>query len=305
MNGTHRSQRHRGVSCRGPRAELHPRGPAQLGVSQSALSQTIRALEARLGFRLLNRTTRSVSLTEVGERLLRTAAPRFDEIDAEIAALSAVRDKPAGTIRITAHDHAVRAALWSALQNLLPEYPDIAIEIVIDYGLTDIVAERYDAGVRLGEILAQDMFAIRIGPDLRSAVVGTPTYFAGRSTPVTPRDLTSHSCINLRLPTLGGLYAWEFAKDGHELRVRVDGQFICNGSALMLDAALAGFGLAYLPEDSVQAHLDEGRLVRVLEDWCPSYPGYHLYYSSRRQPTPAFAALVNALRMPGRLVRRA
>ncbi len=281
------------------REQSFTRAAAQLGVSQSALSQTVRALEARLGFRLLNRTTRSVSLTEVGERLVRTAAPRFQEIEAEIAALGAVRDKPAGTIRITAHDHAVRAALWPVLERLLPPYPDLAIEIVIDYGLTDIVAERYDAGIRLGEIVAQDMIAVRIGPDLRSAVVGAPAYFASRQKPETPRDLTGHSCINLRLPTLGGLYAWEFAKDGREMRVRVDGQFTCNGSALKLDAALAGFGLAYLPEDSVKTYLADGRLVRVLEDWCPSYPGYHLYYPSRRQPTPAFSALLTALRDRG------
>ncbi len=272
---------------------------AQVGVSQSALSHTIRGLEERLGLRLLTRTTRSVAPTEAGERLLRAAGPRLEEIEAELAALSELRDKPSGTIRITAHDHAVRAVLWPALARLLPDYPDIKVEIVIDYGLRDIVAERYDAGVRTGEMVAKDMVAVRIGPDMRSAVVGAPSYFAQRPKPKTPQDLTTHTCINLRLPTHGGLYAWEFEKGGRELRVRVDGQLVFNGTAPMLDAALAGFGLAYVPEDSVQAHLADGRLIRVLADWCPPYPGYHLYYPSRRQPTPAFALLVNALRYRG------
>jgi DNA-binding transcriptional LysR family regulator len=281
------------------RARSFTRAAAQLGVSQSALSQTLRGLEARLGLRLLTRTTRSVAPTEAGERLLRAAGPRLDEIDAELAALGDLRDKPSGTIRITAHDHAVRAVLWPALAKLLPDYPDIKVEIVIDYGLTDIVAERYDAGIRSGEMVAKDMLAVRIGPDMRSAIVGAPSYFAQRTRPKTPQDLTTHSCINLRLPTHGGLYAWEFAKGGRELRVRVEGQLVFNASAQMLDAALAGFGLAYLPEDSVQPHLADGRLIRVLADWCPPYPGYHLYYPSRRQPTPAFALLVSALRYRG------
>jgi len=272
------------------------RAAAQLGMSQSALSQTLRGLEARLGLRLLTRSTRSVAPTEAGERLLRAAGPRLDEIDAELAALSALREKPSGTIRITAHDHAVRAILWPALEKLLPDYPDIRVEVVIDYGLTDIVAERFDAGIRTGEMVAKDMVAVRIGPDLRSTVVGAPAYFAKRGRPETPQDLTSHTCVNLRLPTHGGLYAWEFEKGGRELRVRVEGQLTFNGTAPMLDAALAGFGLAYLPEDCVQAHLANGQLIRVLADWCPPYPGYHLYYPSRRQPTPAFTLLVNALR---------
>jgi len=272
------------------------RAAAQLGVSQSALSQTVRGLEARLGLRLLTRTTRSVAPTEAGERLMPAAGPRLDEIDEALAGLSALRDKPAGTIRITAHDHALRAVLWPALERLLPDYPDVKVEVVIDYGLTDIVAERFDAGVRVGEQVAHDMVAVRIGPDMRSAVVGAPSYFAGRKRPEVPQDLTTHSCINLRLPTHGGLYAWEFEKAGRALRVRVEGQLVFNGSGPMLDAALAGFGLAYLPEDNVRAHLAEGRLVRVLADWCPPYAGYHLYYPSRRQPTPAFALLVNALR---------
>ena len=272
------------------------RAAAQLGVSQSALSQTVRVLEARLGLRLLTRTTRSVAPTEAGDRLLHAAGPRLDEIEAEMAALSELRDKPSGTIRITAHDHAVRAVLWPALDKLLPDYPDIKVEIVIDYGLTDIVAERFDAGVRTGEMVAKDMVAVRIGPDMRSAVVGAPSYFAKRTRPKTPQDLTAHACINLRLPTHGGLYAWEFEKGGREIRVRVEGQLTFNGTAPMLDAALSGLGLAYVPEDTVKAHLADGRLIRVLADWCPPYSGYHLYYPSRRQPTPAFALLVNALR---------
>jgi DNA-binding transcriptional LysR family regulator len=272
------------------------RSAAQLGVSQSALSHTVRGLEERLGLRLLTRTTRSVAPTEAGDRLLRVAGPRLDEIATEMAALNELRDKPSGTIRITAHDHALRSVLWPALQKLLPDYPDIKAEIVIDYGLTDIVAERYDAGVRSGEMVAKDMVAVRIGPDMRSAVVGAPSYFASRARPKTPQDLTAHTCINLRLPTHGGLYAWEFEKDGREIRVRVEGQLVFNGTAPMLDAALAGFGLAYVPEDTVQTHIADGRLIRVLADWCPSYPGYHLYYPSRSQPTPAFALLVNALR---------
>ena len=245
---------------------------------------------------MITRTTRSVAPTEAGERLLRAAGPRLEEIEAELAALSELRDKPSGTIRITAHDHAIRAVLWPALEKLLPDYPDIKVEIVIDYGLTDIVAERYDAGVRTGEMVAKDMIAVRIGPDMRSAVVGAPSYFAKRPKPKTPQDLTTHSCINLRLPTHGGLYAWEFEKGKRDLRVRVDGQLVFNGTAPMLDAALAGAGLAYVPEDAVQAHLADGRLIRVLADWCPPYSGYHLYYPSRRQPTPAFTLLIDALR---------
>jgi DNA-binding transcriptional LysR family regulator len=275
------------------------RAAAQLGISQSALSQTLRALEARLGLRLLTRTTRSVAPTEAGERLLQTVAPRLEEIERKMAALTELREKPSGTIRITTHDHALRTVLWPALEKLLPGFPDIKVEIVIDYGLTDIAAERYDAGVRPGEIVAKDMVAVRIGPDLRMVVVGAPSYLDARSTPKMPQDLTGHTCINLRLPTHGGLYTWEFEKNGRELRVRVEGQLVFNGTAPMLDAALAGFGLAYLPEDDVQTHLDDGRLIQVLADWCPSYSGYHLYYPSRRQPTPAFALLVDALRYRG------
>jgi DNA-binding transcriptional LysR family regulator len=272
------------------------RAAAQLGVSQSALSQTVRGLEARLGLRLLTRTTRSVAPTEAGERLLRTVGPAFDQIDAGLTALSELRAKPAGTIRITATENAASAVLLPALARLLPDYPDIRVEIAVDYGLTDIVAERFDAGVRPGETVAKDMIAVRIGPDTRMAVVGAPSYLAKRPRPETPQDLTAHACINLRLPTHGGLYAWEFEKSGRELRVRVEGQLMFNATALILDAALAGLGLAYLPEEQVRTQLAEGRLVRVLADWCEPFSGYHLYYPSRRQPTPAFALLVDALR---------
>ncbi|WP_421913320.1 LysR family transcriptional regulator [Mesorhizobium sp.] len=272
---------------------------AQLGVSQSALSHTVRALEERLGVRLLTRTTRSVSPTEAGERLMRSIGPRLDEIEAELTALSALREKPSGTIRITAGEHAADAVLWPAIARLLPDYPDIKVEIIVDYGLTDIVAERYDAGVRLGEQVARDMIAVRIGPDQRMAVVGSPAYFAKRPKPRTPQDLTAHNCINLRLPTYGGLYAWEFEKAGRELKVRVEGQLIFNTAGLRMNAVLAGLGLAYLPEDQVRAPLARGELVRVLADWCPPFPGYHLYYPSRRQATPAFSLLVDALRYRG------
>ena len=272
------------------------RAAAQLGVSQSALSHTVRDLEARLGLRLLTRTTRSVAPTEAGERLLRALGPRLDEIDAELAALNELREKPAGNLRITAGEHAAEAILWPAVARLLPDYPDINVEIVIDQGLTDIVAGRYDAGVRLGEQVAKDMIAVRIGPDLRMALVGAPAYFAKRKRPRTPQDLTEHECINLRLPTYGGLYPWEFEKGGRALKVRVEGRLAFNNIGLRLNAVLAGFGLAYLPEDQVQRFLADGRLVRALGDWCPPFSGYHLYYPSRRQPPPAFALLVEALR---------
>ena len=272
---------------------------AKLGISQSALSHTIRELEARLGVRLLTRTTRSVAPTAAGERLLKTVGPRFEEIEAELEALSELREKPAGTIRITAGDHAIHSVLWPKLAKLLPKYPDVKVEITIDYGLADIVAQRYDAGVRWGEQVAKDMIAVRIGPDVRFAVVGTKSYFARRPPPKTPQDLIGHTCINLRLPTYGGLYAWEFAKDGRELKVRVEGQFVFNGIFQVLDAALAGFGLAFVPEDLAQPHLAKGRLKRVLEEWCPPWPGYHLYYPSRRQSSAAFALLVDALRHRG------
>ncbi|MGO7985452.1 LysR family transcriptional regulator [Rhizobium leguminosarum] len=281
------------------RAQSFTKAAGKLGVSQSALSHTIRGLEERLGLRLLTRTTRSVAPTEAGERLLVSIGPRLDEIESELAALSAFREKPAGTIRINAGEHAADAVLWPALQKLLPDYPDINVEIIVDYGLTDIVAERYDAGVRLGEQVAKDMIAVRIGPDMRMAVVGTSAYFDSRAKPRTPQDLTDHNCINLRLPTYGSVYAWEFEKDGRELRVRVEGQLVFNNIALRLNAVLAGMGLAYMPENLVEAYLADGRLVRVLEDWCLPFSGYHLYYPSRRHTSPAFALLVDALRYRG------
>jgi DNA-binding transcriptional LysR family regulator len=271
---------------------------AKLGVSQSALSHTIRELEARLGVRLLTRTTRRVSPTEAGERLLHNIAPRLEEIEAEIQAVTELREKPAGTIRITATEYAADAILLPKLAKLLRAYPDIKVEIIIDYGLTDIVAHRYDAGVRSGEQVAKDMIAMRIGPDMRMAVVGAPSYFRGRSEPKKPQDLIGHNCIALRLPH-GGLYAWEFEKSGRELRVRVEGQLTYNTTAQMLNAALAGLGLAYVPEGLAQPHLAKGRLKRVLEEWCLPYSGYHLWYPSRRQSSAAFALLVDALRYRG------
>jgi DNA-binding transcriptional LysR family regulator len=272
------------------------RAAAQLGVSPSALSHTIRALEQRLGLRLLTRSTRSVAPTEAGERLFRTVGPRFDEIEVELAALSELREKPSGTIRITAGEHPAKAILWPKIERLLLEYPDINFEINVDHGFTDIVAQRYDAGVRLGEQVAKDMIAVRIGPDMRMAVVGAPSYFKQRSPPKTPQDLTDHDCINLRLQTLGGLYAWEFEQGGRELKVRVDGRLVFNDGAQRLTAALAGFGIAYVLEDVAQPHIASGTLQRVLEDWCPPFSGYHLYYPSRRQSSPAFALLVETLR---------
>ena len=275
------------------------RAAAKLGVSQSALSQTIRALEARLGVRLLSRTTRSVAPTEAGERLLRTVGPRLEEIETAIGALGEFRERPAGAIRITAGDHAVQSIVWPKLVKWLPRYPEIKVEIDIDNGLIDIVADRYDAGVRLGEQVARDMIAVRIGPDVRFAVVGAKSYFADRAPPKTPQDLLDHSCINLRLPTYGGIYAWEFAKDGRELKVRVEGQLVFNGIFHVLDGVLAGLGLGFMPEDLAEPYLAQGRLRRVLEDWCVPWPGYHLYYPSRRQSSPAFALLIEALRYRG------
>jgi len=269
---------------------------AKLGVSQSALSHTIRGLEVRLGLRLLMRTTRSVAPTEAGERLLHALGPRFEEIDAELAALSELREKPTGTVRITATEYAADAILLPKLAKLLHDYPDIKVEITSDYGLTDIVTQRYDAGVRSGEQVAKDMIAVRIGPDMRMAVVGAPSYFRTRPEPKRPRDLIGHNCINLRLPTHGSLYAWEFEKGGRELKVRVDGQLTFNSTAQMLGAALAGFGLTYVPEGLVEPHIAKGRLKRVLADWCPPFSGYHLWYPSRRQSSAAFALVVDALR---------
>jgi DNA-binding transcriptional LysR family regulator len=269
---------------------------AKLGVTQSALSQTVRTLEARLGLRLLSRTTRSVSPTEAGERLLRNVGPRLVEIEEELAALGDLREKPSGTIRISATENAATSALMPVLARILPEYPDIKVEVVVDYGLTDIVAERCDAGIRTGETLAKGMIAVPIGPEMRMAVVGSPAYFAKRPLPRKPQDLTAHNCINIRLPKHGGLYAWEFAKGKQKVTVRVEGQLVFNSTTLMLSAAIEGLGLLHLTEQQVQQYVSDGRLIRVLDDWCQPFSGYHLYYASRRQPTPAFALLVNALR---------
>src|SRR4051794_26065164 len=269
---------------------------AKLAVSQSSLSHTIRELEARLGVRLLTRTTRSVAPTQAGERLLQNIGPRFEEIDAELAAVRDLRDKPAGTIRVTATEYAADAILLPKLARLLPNYPDIKVEIIVDYGLSNIVAEGFDAGVRSGEQVAKDMIAVRIGPDLRMAVVGTPGYFRERTEPKKPQDLVGHNCINLRLPSHGGLYAWEFEKGGRELKVRVEGQMTCNGAIQMLNAAVAGHGLAYIPEEMAESYVAEGRLKRVLGDWCQPYSGYHLFYPSRRHSSAAFSLVVDALR---------
>jgi DNA-binding transcriptional LysR family regulator len=269
---------------------------AKLGVSPSALSHTMRALEERLRLRLLTRTTRSVAPTQAGERLLNAIGPRLDDIDSELAALGALREKPAGNIRITTADHPGEAILLPAVTKLLSLYPDIHFEITVDRGLTDIVAERYDAGVRLGEQVAKDMIAVRIGPDLRMAVVGAPAYFKTRPKPRKPQDLIDHACINMRLPTRGGLSVWNFERRGREVKVRAEGPLVFNTFTLRRQAVLAGLGLAYLPEDQVQPHLKSGSLIRVLDDWCQPFSGYHLYYPSRRQPTPAFALLVDALR---------
>jgi DNA-binding transcriptional LysR family regulator len=272
------------------------RAAAKLGMSQPALSQIVRALEERLGVRLLSRTTRSVAPTQAGERLLKTIAPRFDEMDAELARLGELREMPAGTIRVTSTEYAADAILMPALKKILPQYPDIRVEVVFDYGLSDIVAQQYDAGIRPGALVAKDMIAVRVGPDTRMAVVGAPSYFAARKKPRTPQELTEHNCINLRLPTDGRVYVWEFEKNGQALNVRVEGQLVFNGATGLLNAALAGFGLAYLMEGYAQEHIAKGRLVRVLSDWCQPFSGYHLYYPSRRQPSPAFSLLVDALR---------
>jgi DNA-binding transcriptional LysR family regulator len=271
------------------------RAATKLGVSQSALSQTIRQLEERLGVRLLTRTTRSVSPTEAGERLLKTVVPRFEEIDAELAAIIELREKPSGMIRITATEYAIDSVLVPKLSALLRDYPDVKVELIVDYGLTDIVAERYDAGVRSGEQVEKDMIAVRIGPDMRMAVVGAPSYFKTHPQPKRPQDLVGHNCINLRLPH-ETLYAWEFQRGSRELKVRVDGQFTFNTSAQLLKGVLGGLGLAYLPEGMVQPYLSKGRLKRALDDWCPPYSGYHLFYPSRRQSSAAFSLVVDALR---------
>ena len=278
------------------------RAAAKLGVSQPALSRTISSLEARLGLRLLARSIRSVAATEAGERLIRTVGPHFDGIEAGLSALTELREKPAGSLRITSVEHATDTIIAPVLARLLPDYPDISVEVINDYALRDIVADRYDAGVRLGEQVAKDMIAVRIGPDFRNAVVGAPSYFERRPRPRRPHDLTDHDCINLRLPTSGGLWTWPFAKGGRELRVRTEGQLVFNTVPLMANMAMAGLGLAYLPEDVVQDHVAAGRLVRVLTDWSAPASGYHLYYPSHRQATPGLRSTGRCFALPGNAV---
>lgn len=275
------------------------RAAASLGVTQSALSQSIRGLEERLQIRLLTRTTRSVSTTAAGERLMQAIGRRFDEIESELDALTELRDKPAGTVRITCGDHVLQSSLLPRLAPLLRDYPDITVEFDVNYGFRDIVADRFDAGVRIGSTIDKDMIAVAIGPALRLAVVASPEYFAGHPAPKQPRDLTEHRCINQRMPTSGGLYVWDFERRGRKVNVRVDGPLIFNTTPPQVEAALAGLGVALLPEDEVMPHVIGGRLVRVLEDWCPKFAGYHLYYPSRRQPSPAFSLVVDALRFRG------
>jgi DNA-binding transcriptional LysR family regulator len=278
------------------KARSFTKAAAEIGVSQSALSQTVRSLEERLGVRLLTRTTRSVSTTEAGERLLSVVAPRFDEIEEELKMLRELRDRPSGTVRITCSEHAADTVLWPRLRTVMPNYPDIKVELFIEHGFTDIAAERFDAGVRLGESVEKDMIAVRIGPDGRLVPVATPAYFAKHPIPETPQDLVPHSCINLRLASQGGLYAWEFSRDNRPVRVRVDGPLIFNSIRPMVAAALADFGIAFVPEDSVAEHVASGELIQVLEEWCPVISGFHLYYPSRRHNSAAFQVIVEALR---------
>lgn len=272
------------------------RAAAKLGISQSALSHTVRRLEAKLGLRLLTRTTRSVAPTEAGERLIETLRPALDDIDDKLASLTELRERPAGTVRITSSMHAARATLWPAIDRLTTDNPDINIEVSIENGLVDIVADRFDAGVRLGERLEQDMIAVPISPRLRMAAFAAPAYLARRGTPMTPYDLAQHSCISLRMTTSGGIYAWEFEQGGKELRVKAEGQLVFNDADLIVAAAVAGHGVAFMIEDHVTRHFADGTLVRVLEDWCEPFDGYYLYYPSRRQPSPAFSLLLDALR---------
>ena len=274
------------------------RAAALLGVTQSALSQAISGLEARLEIRLITRTTRSVSPTTAGERLLKAIGNRFDEIEAELDLLSELRDKPAGTVRITCGDHVLKTTLLPKVAPLLRNYPDINVEFDVSYGFRDIVADRFDAGVRLGDTIDKDMIAVPIGPKLRMAAVATPEYFVKHPMPKTPEELTQHNCINLRFPTHGGLYVWEFERRGKQLNVRVEGQVTLNSTPHIVQAALEGLGIAFLPEEEFAPHIEEGRLVRVLEDWCAPFEGYYLYYPSRRQPSPAFSLVLDALRSP-------
>ncbi|MBC7144397.1 MAG: LysR family transcriptional regulator [Thioclava marina] len=272
------------------------RAAAKLGVVQSTLSHRIKKLETKMGMRLLARTTRSVSTTEAGERLRRTLAPRVSEIEEEIAALMELRDRPAGSVRITLSHHALTQLIWPKLRPVLRDYPDIRLELSVDGGFRDIVEDGFDAGIRLGESVEHDMIALRVGPDWRLVAVATPDYLAARGRPAHPQDLLAHDCINRRLVTAGGLYAWEFEKDGKELRVRVEGRLTLNDEATIVAAALDGVGIAYVPEDMVAEHLESGALELLLDDWSPRFAGYHIYYPSRHQNLPAFKVVVNALR---------
>lgn len=272
------------------------RAAGKLGVSQSALSHAMKALEERLNLRLLTRTTRSVAPTEIGERIIACLEPRFAEIEQELETLMQINGAASGNIRLSAGEHAARSLLWPTLKPFLRQYPDINVELVVDNGFVDIVEGRYDAGIRLGESVDKDMVAVRIGADMRMAVVGSPAYFAANGIPQTPHELQHHRCINMRLPTAGGLYHWEFEKDNKPLRVRVEGQLTFNLLSERIDAALSGFGLACVPEDMIQNEVNAGQLIQVLQAWCPTFPGYYLYYPSRKQHPPAFALLIDALR---------
>lgn len=269
---------------------------ARLSIAQSTLSHTIKRLESQMGIRLLTRTTRNVALTEAGERLRQSLAPRIEEIEAEIADLMAFRDKPSGVIKITLSDHALQSVVWPKLRPILKDFPDIKVELSLDTGFRNIVEEGFDAGIRLGESIQKDMIAVRVGPDWRLVAVASPSYLAERSAPTHPNELVQHICINLRQETGGGLYAWEFAKGKQELRVRVNGQLTFNTTLAMIDAALHGYGIAYVPEDLVARDIKSGRLVVVLDKWSPPFDGYYIYYPSRRQNAAAFKVIVDALR---------
>jgi DNA-binding transcriptional LysR family regulator len=273
------------------------RAAAKLGMTQSALSHIIRSLEARLGVRLLTRTTRSVSPTEAGERLLQNVAPRLEEIEAEIAAVSELGDKPAGTIRITAIDHVIDTVLWPRLAKILPQYPDLHVEISSDYRIVDIAAERYDIGVRFGDQVEKDMIAVRLTADVRMMIVGSPSYFGARPLPTSAQDLQKHNCITLRLSGSGGIYAWELRNAGRNVEIRVRGQATFNSAYQILNAALSGCGLAFVPEDLAGIHVRAGRLLSVMEDWCPSFPGLYAYYPSRRHSSRALRLVIDAIRL--------
>jgi DNA-binding transcriptional LysR family regulator len=275
------------------------RAAARLGMTQSALSHIVRALEARLGVRLLTRTTRSVSPTEAGERLLQNVAPRLEEIEAEIAAVSELGDKPAGTVRITAVDHVIDQVLWPRIAPLLPRYPDLHVEFSADYRIVDIAAERYDIGVRHGDQVDKDMIAVRLTPDVRMRIVGAPAYFAQRPLPASLADLMKHNCINLRLASSGGIYAWELRHEGRDIEARVRGQAVFSTVGHILNGVLDGAGLGFLPEELVGEHVAAGRLVSVMEDWCPLWPGLHAYYPSRRNASRALALVIDAIRHKG------